>query len=153
MKITLKNFKHLASLSEETLCFTATVCVDGKAIGTASNHGHGGSTTVHIADPKVREAHDSLEWEKLVDEATFAELRKKDMARLTKSVQKQLARDIIFTKKGEEFKGRHFVFKKCNTNPELAKQVRARIASMPDADLILNDQPIEVAMSFLVSNA
>lgn len=44
MKIELTNVKHLASLSEETFCFTATVVVDGKKAFTASNHGHGGPT-------------------------------------------------------------------------------------------------------------
>jgi hypothetical protein len=31
--------------------------------------------------------------------------------------------------------------------------VRTKIATMPDADLILNDQPFEVAFSFLVKEA
>lgn len=153
MKITLKNFKHLARLSEETLCFTATVCIDGEKAGFASNHGHGGCTIVNITDPELRKAYDFDKWSEIVDELTFAELRKKDEARLRKSVEKQLATDIIFTKKGEDFKGRHFVFKKGNTTPELAKAIRAKIASMPDADLILNDQPFEVAFSFLVKEA
>lgn len=42
MKIELKNLKTLASLSEETHCFTATIYVDGKPAFEASNHGHGG---------------------------------------------------------------------------------------------------------------
>ncbi len=153
MKITLKNFKHLARLSEETLCFTATVCIDGDKAGFASNHGHGGFTIVNITDPELRKAHSDEKWSDIVDELTFAELRKKDEVRLRKAVEKQLATDIIFTKKGEDFKGRHFVFKKGNTTPELAKAVRTKIATMPDADLILNDQPFEVAFSFLVKEA
>lgn len=150
MNITLKNFKHLARLSEETLCFTATVCIDGKKAGFASNHGHGGYTIVNITDPELRKTHSDEKWSDIVDELTFAELRKKDEARLRKAVEKQLATDIIFTKKGEDFKGRHFVFKKGNTTPDIAKAVRTKIALMPDADLILNDQPFEVAFSYLV---
>jgi hypothetical protein len=42
MKIELKNLKTLASLSEETHCYTATIYVDGKPAFEASNHGHGG---------------------------------------------------------------------------------------------------------------
>lgn len=42
MKVELKNIKVLASLSEETPCYTGTVYVDGKAAFAASNHGHGG---------------------------------------------------------------------------------------------------------------
>jgi hypothetical protein len=150
MKITLKNFKHLARLSEETLCFTATVCIDGDKAGFASNHGHGGCTIVNITDPELRKAHSDEKWSDIVDELTFAELRKKDEVRLRKSVEKQLAKDIIFTKKGEEFKGRHFVFKNGNTSPELAQRVRAKISSMPDADLILNDQPLELTLTLLI---
>jgi len=45
-RITLKNFSSMESLSEETLCFTATVFVDGKLLAAASNHGHGGSTSI-----------------------------------------------------------------------------------------------------------
>ena len=150
MKITLKNFKHLARLSEETLCFTATVCIDGDKAGFASNHGHGSCTIVNITDPELRKAHSDEKWSDIVDELTFAELRKKDEVRLRKAVVNQLARDIVFTRKGEDFKGRHFVFKKANLDPAVAQRVRAKIASMPDADLILNDQPLEVAFSFLV---
>jgi len=149
-KITLSQFKHHARLSEETLAFTATVCIDGDKAGFASNHGHGGCTIVNITDPALRKLHDDEKWSDIVDALTFEMLRKKDEARLAKRVQKQLTKDIVFTKKGEEFKGRHFVFKGGNASPELAQRVRAKIATMPDVDLILNDQPFEVAFSFLV---
>jgi hypothetical protein len=105
---------------------------------------------VNITDPSLRKLHDDEKWSEIVDALTFEMLRQKDNARLSKRIQKQLSKDIIFTRKGEEFKGRHFVFKNGNINAEVAQRVRAKIASMPDADLILNDQPIEVAFSFLV---
>lgn len=151
--ITIKNFKHLASLSEETLCFTATVCLNGKAIGSAENHGHGGPTSVHIKDKNIYDLLTSSDWEKTVDELTFAELRKKEDAKFEKKIKKQLERDIIFTRKGEEFKGRHFIFKKGNTTPELASACRAKIAKMDNVDLILNDQPLDVAIKFIVNDA
>jgi len=43
MKITVKNVKIADFASEETLCFQATVYVDGKRAFTAHNDGHGGS--------------------------------------------------------------------------------------------------------------
>ena len=150
MKITLKQFKPTHRLSEETLHFTAVVCVDGEKVGFASNHGHGGCTIVNITDPAIRKLHDDEKWSELVDALTFEILREKDDARLTKRIEKQLTKDIIFTRKGEEFKGRHFVFKNGNASPELAQRVRAKIALIPDADLILNDQPLAVALTFLV---
>ena len=46
-KLTLKSFKTVRWMSEETICFTATVLLDGKVVGTASNEGHGGCTFIH----------------------------------------------------------------------------------------------------------
>jgi hypothetical protein len=48
MRIEMKNVKIAASLSEETLAFTASIYVDGKRVGDASNHGTGGMTMVWI---------------------------------------------------------------------------------------------------------
>ncbi len=54
MNIELKKFKHAAFASEETLCFKATVYVDGKKFGEASNNGQGGCTNIYVA-PENRE--------------------------------------------------------------------------------------------------
>jgi len=43
MKIELKNVKYSEFASHETSCFEASVYIDGKRIGTASNDGQGGS--------------------------------------------------------------------------------------------------------------
>lgn len=47
MKLELKNIKFLASLSEETPAYTATLYVDGKKLCDVSNHGHGGCDEIH----------------------------------------------------------------------------------------------------------
>lgn len=47
MLIELKNLKHAAFASEETLCFSATVYIDGKKAGEASNDGRGGCNRYH----------------------------------------------------------------------------------------------------------
>jgi len=44
MKVELKNIQYVASMSEETHCFTASLYVDGVKRGTVSNRGYGGST-------------------------------------------------------------------------------------------------------------
>ena len=54
MKIELRNVKHVAALSEETNCFTATIYVDGKKAGEASNRGYGGNTDIHPNDLRER---------------------------------------------------------------------------------------------------
>lgn len=43
MKITLSKVSHNEKLSEETYCFSATVCIDGKASFLVKNRGTGGS--------------------------------------------------------------------------------------------------------------
>jgi hypothetical protein len=48
MSVTLKSIVHARRMSEETNAFTATVCWNGKPVGTAKNHGTGGSTDVYI---------------------------------------------------------------------------------------------------------
>ena len=47
MDITLKNIKHMASLSEETHCYSADLYVEGVKWGEVSNRGHGGPDDFH----------------------------------------------------------------------------------------------------------
>jgi hypothetical protein len=47
VKITLKNLKIAQWASEETLCFRATVYVDGVKAGEVSNEGSGGPNSYH----------------------------------------------------------------------------------------------------------
>ncbi len=54
-KIELKNVKHMASLSHETHCFTATIYVNGKKAGTAENRGNGGNTDIYWGDKQLRD--------------------------------------------------------------------------------------------------
>lgn len=50
MKLTLKNVKINSQLSEETTCFSATVYIDGKKTGLASNRGQGSMHDVDWTD-------------------------------------------------------------------------------------------------------
>lgn len=65
-KIELKKVKVAASLSEETVAYTADVYVDGKLFAHASNHGHGGPDLFHPA--KGFGVSDVVALEKLVKE-------------------------------------------------------------------------------------
>ncbi len=62
MKIELKNVKYVASMSEETACFSADVFINDKKIAYASNRGHGGPTDYYVHDFKdtaiLKEAED-----------------------------------------------------------------------------------------------
>lgn len=62
MNLTIKNLKISNFMSEETLCFQATVFVDGKKAGTAQNDGHGGSTYCHL-DPAFRHLEDGKKYD------------------------------------------------------------------------------------------
>ena len=44
MELQLKSIKYTEWMSEETLCFTANLYVDGKVFAEVSDQGHGGST-------------------------------------------------------------------------------------------------------------
>lgn len=59
-KIELKNIKFLASLSDETPCYEATIYVDGEKFSKVINHGHGGSDEYHDKNWKDVERLDKL---------------------------------------------------------------------------------------------
>ena len=64
MKLTVKNYKHCEWASEETDCFTASLYLDGKRIGTAENSGHGGCDFYHFTTPANKAAFEAYaeEW-------------------------------------------------------------------------------------------
>lgn len=53
MKIELKNVKIAESLSEETIAFTASLWIDGRRVGRASNRGHGDPNRLEFDDREV----------------------------------------------------------------------------------------------------
>ena len=123
-RITLKSFKFVAWMSEETNCFTATVMLDGKRVGQAENDGHGGSTFVHFTSVAVRETAEAFArtilpadvagWEfladrgfsfdDLVDLAVERELKAKDIDRLRKRFAKNVNFILVTTAKGHSLK-------------------------------------------------
>ena len=50
MELTLKSIKINSQLSEETTCFSATIYIDGKKAGLASNRGQGGPNDIDWTD-------------------------------------------------------------------------------------------------------
>jgi hypothetical protein len=64
IKLTVKNYKHCEWASEETDCFTASLYLDGKRIGTAENSGHGGCDFYHFTTPANKAAFEAYaeEW-------------------------------------------------------------------------------------------
>jgi hypothetical protein len=54
--VTIRNYRPHSGLSEETRAFTATIYLDGKRAGQASNTGQGGPNRYDFADPHKRDA-------------------------------------------------------------------------------------------------
>ena len=103
-RITLKSFKWLASLSHETLCFTAKVCVDGKVIGSAENAGHGGCTFVHVEPTKVPADLAGTDWEEAVDHLSYREVERKEVDKAVRRILKDMTDKVCFLKAGESLK-------------------------------------------------
>ena len=59
MKVQLKNVKANLSMSDETLCFSASIYIDGKKVGEAMNHGCGGPTEYHFTDHTILESFEA----------------------------------------------------------------------------------------------
>lgn len=59
-KFELRNVEYSPRMSEETNCFTGMLYVDGKRVGTVTNRGQGGPTTV-VFGPEHRELEQRVE--------------------------------------------------------------------------------------------
>lgn len=55
MDLTLRNVKINRSMSQETECFSATICLDGKPVGSAMNRGQGGANEYSWKDRDARD--------------------------------------------------------------------------------------------------
>jgi len=117
-RISLKSFKTVKWMSEETTCFTAVVLLDGKVIGEASNEGHGGSTFLHYVTPAVKATAEEFAksispsdvkgWEFLSDKGfEFADLvdivvgkeeEKKETARIVAKVRREAIKKAHYLK-------------------------------------------------------
>lgn len=113
MAITVKNVKIHDELSEETLCFSASVYFNGKRVGTATNRGHGGCNDYDWLDfeqgKKVHEwantqKYTYTNWEGEEAEVTFEKL------------------DHIVTKLVTEFDTNQWFKKKCKNNVLFVKE-------------------------------
>ena len=79
MSITLKAVKIHQDMSEETLCFSASLYWNGKRVGSVSNRGCGGCNDYHYDSPAIRkEIRDWVEAEPVFwkdgSECTFEKL-------------------------------------------------------------------------------
>lgn len=163
LNITLKSFKHIKSMSQETLCFTATVCLDGKPIGYASNIGQGGCTCINLndagrANPAVVAANDLSELKDgsligLVDKEAFAWEQAAEDARLRKRVAKDLATTVLFTRRGDTIGTIRTLKVKHKTAAETIAFAKGFLERSTDVECVFNLLPFEEAFNRMVKNA
>jgi hypothetical protein len=117
MKVELKNIKHVASLSQETYCFTATLYVNGVKSGEVSNRGYGGSN--EFSDLSVEDAINAFakslppiktNWgeynqsaDTLITDIVHAEMVKREDERLRKKFEKTLTQKVVWVKDNQMF--------------------------------------------------
>lgn len=161
-RLTLKSFKTVKWMSEETICFTATVLIDGKVIGEASNEGHGGCTFVRFvskdaeanaeqfaksinpADIKGWEfrAEKGFQFDDLIDIVVEREMQKKDTARIIAKIRRDAVKKAQFikttTQKGfvAGFKGvTDLNREKAVAQAKSHPEFKTMVADMSDADI------------------
>jgi|ETNmetMinimDraft_26_1059896.scaffolds.fasta_scaffold34952_4 hypothetical protein len=164
--ITVKNLKVAEFASEETLCFQATVYVDGKRAFLASNEGHGGPTNfdpLKFSKPEVARFRalvaDLAKWAKTLPKGT-AHLDVYDQcleslvddavqkAQDEKRLRKLLKKGTIWTQaNGQRAEIRAY---RCSPSDPGFRAFVER--DFPGA-VILNDVPFERAMELYIASS
>lgn len=114
-RLSVTKMKVNKSFSRETMCFTATIMLDGKAVATAENDGNGGCTFVQWNSRDIRESvmddfdrlnGRPLTLDCLIDHVVEQEQGKKDWKRFADSHTKKGRTAFILTDDdGSEYKG------------------------------------------------
>ena len=167
-RLSLKSFKTVRWMSEETICFTATVLLDGKVIGTASNEGHGGCTFVHFTSPTVESTAESFAksinpadikgWEFLADKGftldclidilVEREESKKETARIVSKIRRNAIKKAQYLKTTTQ-KGFVAGFKNI-TDLNRAKAVDTAKASPDFKTMVADMSDADIAAWFIV---
>jgi hypothetical protein len=122
--LSLKSIKTVKWMSEETICFTANIILNGKNVGYASNEGHGGCTFCHFNNPadeakalsfaKEANANDFKGWEFMAEKGLSLDclidilIEREDKAKANEKIIKKVKKDmldkVVFVKEGEDAK-------------------------------------------------
>jgi hypothetical protein len=154
--LSLKSLKTVKWMSEETICFTANLILDGKTIGYASNEGHGGNTFCHFnspADKAKAEAFaakanpldygwdfkSSLTIDDLADILVERHDKAKANEKILKKVKKDMIDKVVFIKEGENPKMGYRILKCGSANIE--KGIAAMKAKYGNNITIFNNAP------------
>jgi hypothetical protein len=154
--LTLKSYKTVKWMSEETICFTTTVCLDGKPVCTACNEGHGGSTNIGwVSAIAERKAEDlallakpgdygwdfatSLKFVDLVDILVHKVDADKEAEKALKKVVKDMTDKVVFVLPGEDPK-QGYRYLKCGS-ANIRDGIQKMLVKYPGCT-IYNDYPI-----------
>jgi len=165
MKIELKNFKYAEFASEETLCFTASVYVDGTRMFTASNSGKGEENRIEPVKGKsredVRQVQDwvanqpkvKLEDDMEIDDKLdfyISRLAEREIAR--KKLKSLLSKHVVIFKPNTPHSS--FVqFDKSFKPTDLSDSHREHLQGIYHDCLIINDIDIEKALDLYLATA
>ena len=148
-RITIKSFKTVKWMSEETICFTASVLIDGKVIGEASNEGHGGCTFVRfIGDARQTWDSHSVVIADHVDTLADAEVNKKEIARIVAKIRRDAIKKAQYLKTTTQ-KGFVAGFKNI-TDLNRAKAVETAKASPDFKTMVADMTDADIAAWFIV---
>jgi len=161
MKFTLKKIRYMASLSQETSCYSADLYVDGKKIGEVANDGHGGPDSFHgdqaayaMASAWVAENHPPLVFGENDEHSVKADIeivcgQLLDDHLLGKALKKELKRSVLYQAAGK--KGlMQIKFKRVTSVTD--GHIEHVQKKYPDAK-ILNALPFDEAMEIYKNNS
>jgi len=148
-RITIKSFKTVKWMSEETICFTASVLIDGKVIGEASNEGHGGCTFVRFIGDACQtwDSHSDVIADH-VDTLADAEVNKKEIARIVAKIRRDAIKKAQYLKTTTQ-KGFVAGFKNI-TDLNRAKAVETAKASPDFKTMVADMTDADIAAWFIV---
>jgi len=152
--LSLKGYKSVAWMSEETVCFTATVLLDGKIVGEASNEGHGGSTFIRFVSPLAESTAqefakaakpadfgwpcEEMRMDDLVDILVEKIDRQKQEATIVKKIRTKAAKEMHWVKT-TSVKAEYYSLKKPLASGHPAEKLAALVKAKPDFKAFVTD--------------
>ena len=157
--IKLQAVKVVRWMSEETICFTATVIFNDQPVGTATNEGRGGCTHIHFKTPELREKVEAFAatidpaaigygFQSKVTAADICDhlIEEKDkadhLAKTIASIRRKAAKQV-WTLRGDEAKGEYRTAQKAlksgwtleQVHAELKAKGRRLVSELTDAEI------------------
>jgi hypothetical protein len=135
-QITLKSLKLNLTFSRETYCFTTKAFIDKVEVAYAENDGHGGCTFVTLTEKGIALGLDRKAIEERIDDLVDEAAKAKDIARLIRSVRKDMTTKVLFIKENEFEAGCYSFCKHNGTVPGFDAAFAAMKKKYPNATFL-----------------